>query len=110
MDGVMVGTGVFGNPWFFTGRIPDLPERLERMVQHTELFETLYKSNTAKAGGKLKNFDVMKKHFKAYCAGFDGAKELRIKLMDAENAMQVRDIVTDFLGAAPAPHRNGAQG
>jgi tRNA-dihydrouridine synthase len=100
MDGVMVGRGMFGNPWFFSGRIPDLRERLARMVQHTELFEKLYKSNLSKKEGKLKNFDVMKKHFKAYVTGFDGSKELRVRLMDAKNADEVRNIIEEFLKTA----------
>jgi len=96
-DGAMVGTGVFGNPWFFTEKIPTLRERLERIVRHTELFEQLYKSNTTKKNGALKNFDVMKKHYKAYCSGFDSAKELRIQLMEAENAAEVEKVATAFL-------------
>jgi tRNA-dihydrouridine synthase len=39
----------------------------------------------------------MKKHFKAYVQSFDGAKELRMRLMETENAAQVEKIVTDFL-------------
>jgi tRNA-dihydrouridine synthase len=96
-DGAMVGKGVFGNPWFFSGKTPSLHERLERMIIHTELFEQLYKSNTSKKNGAIKNFDVMKKHYKAYCSGFDGAKELRIQLMDAENAAEVKEFTTAFL-------------
>jgi hypothetical protein len=41
----------------------------------------------------------MKKHFKAYCSGFDDAKELRMKLMTTESAAQVRAIVEEFLRA-----------
>jgi tRNA-dihydrouridine synthase len=39
----------------------------------------------------------MKKHFKAYVTGFDGAKELRIKLMETKNAKEVKQVVKDFL-------------
>ena len=46
-------------------------------------------------GGK--SFAVMKKHFKAYVNGFDGAKELRMKLMDCENADQVDEIISDYI-------------
>lgn len=99
MDGAMIGTGMFGNPWFFSGRTPDAREKLTRMVQHAELFEKLYKSNIQKREGGLKGFDVMKKHFKAYCTGFDAAKELRIELMAAENATEVRKITEAFLKA-----------
>ena len=95
MDGVMVGRGAFGNPWFFSGHVPDLRERLLRMVMHTELYEVLYHSD-AKIG-RLKSFDVMKKHFKAYIAGFDHAKELRLRLMEATNAGDVRKVTEEFL-------------
>jgi tRNA-dihydrouridine synthase len=103
MDGVMVGAGVFGNPWFFSGRTPDIRERLERLVTHTELFEKLYRSDNSKPisqGGRIKNFDIMKKHYKAYTPG---EKELRIRLMEAENAAEVRKIVQEFFSAIPLP-------
>ena len=97
MDGIMVGAGVFGNPWFFSGRTPDIKERLERLVSHSELFEKLYRSDDPKPisqGGRIKNFDIMKKHYKSYTPG---EKELRMRLMEAENAAEVREIVQDFL-------------
>jgi len=39
----------------------------------------------------------MKKHYKAYVNGFDGAKELRVKLMEAENYKEIKGIVDNFL-------------
>jgi tRNA-dihydrouridine synthase len=39
----------------------------------------------------------MKKHYKAYVNGWDGAKELRIKLMEAKDEKEVRAIVEDYL-------------
>jgi tRNA-dihydrouridine synthase len=39
----------------------------------------------------------MKKHYKAYVHGFDGAKELRMELMEAENAEGVEKIIELFL-------------
>ncbi|MDE2018885.1 MAG: tRNA-dihydrouridine synthase [Patescibacteria group bacterium] len=97
-DGMMVGRGLFGNPWFFSGTTPTVREKLKRMVAHTELFEKMFKSNKTKTEGKLKNFEVMKKHFKAYCTGFDGAKELRIRLMETEHAEEARKIAEEFIG------------
>lgn len=91
IDGVMIGRGIFGNPWFFSEKKPNMREKMNGMVAHAELFEKLYHSNDSKK--RLKNFDVMKKHFKAYVSGFLGAKELRIRLMEAENAAEVREIV-----------------
>jgi len=99
MDGAMIGRGIFGNPWFFSGRTPETRERLERLVKHAELFEKLYKSDLPARAGGIKSFSVMKKHFKAYCTGFDRAKELRIELMKTENAADVRRVTEEFLAS-----------
>lgn len=90
-DGAMLGRAIFGNPWCFSGREQgsiSIEEKLNVMVEHTELFEKLCSQ---------KSFAVMKKHYKAYVNGFDGAKELRMELMETKNAEEVRDIVTKFL-------------
>ncbi len=91
-DGVMVGRGIFGNPWFFSGKVVDdipLKERLEVMLEHAQAFDTLL--------GDIKNFAIMKKHFKAYVSGWDGAKELRMKLMETHDLSEVIKIVKDYL-------------
>lgn len=126
-DGVMIGRGIFGKPWMFAAKqkteeknglardgaepiretrgpfsqqfsaeptpleetFPSLEERLRIAVEHTKLFEELL--------GDIKNFAIMKKHFKAYVEGFDGAKELRVQLMEAKNAAEVETIITDFI-------------
>ncbi|OGI79441.1 hypothetical protein A3F19_00500 [Candidatus Nomurabacteria bacterium RIFCSPHIGHO2_12_FULL_37_29] len=90
-DGVMLGRAIFGNPWLFASKeyIPSTPEKLKVLVEHTKLFEEML--------GQHKNFAIMKKHYKAYVNGFDGAKELRIKLMETENVLQVEKIINDFL-------------
>lgn len=75
-DGVMLGRALYGNPWAFADRgvEPTKEERLDALAEHLVLFEELLSEVT--------NFAVMKKHFKAYCSGFDGAKELRVHLME----------------------------
>jgi nifR3 family TIM-barrel protein len=90
-DGIMIGRGIFGNPWLFSRseKSPTIKQKLKVMVEHTKLFEKLL--------GKYKNFAVMKKHFKAYVNGFDSAKELRVKLMETKNAKEVEEIVFNFL-------------
>jgi nifR3 family TIM-barrel protein len=90
-DGVMIGRGIFGNPWVFkAGYSPDLKEKLETLVKHTNLYEEIL--------GDTKSFAIMKKHFKAYVNGFDGASELRAHLMEAKDAKEVGEIVSKFLG------------
>ena len=93
-DGVMIGRGVFGNPWFFLLEEKtdiSIEERLKILIEHTQIFERELSKP------KHKNFAVMKKHFKAYVNGFEGAKELRVKLMETENAKEVEKIINDFL-------------
>lgn len=98
-DGVMLGRAIFGNPWLFDEKKNkeeiELREKLQVMVEHTKLFE--------KKLGDIKSFAIMKKHYKAYvngfpaCAGRDGAKELRVKLMEKENAKEIEEEIKEFL-------------
>ena len=91
-DGAMIGRGIFGNPWFFSGRlVSDIPpaERLKVMLEHAKAFDKLL--------GDVKNFAIMKKHFKAYVSGWEGAKELRVKLMETNGLADVTKIVKDYL-------------
>lgn len=95
-DGVMLGRAIFGNPWLFNKRkkFPISPkEKLNVLMEHTNLFEKMF--NSSSVGGK--NFAIMKKHFKAYCSGFDGAKELRIELMNSSNAREVSTKIKNWL-------------
>ncbi len=90
--GAMIGKAIFGRPWFFDrDRIeePSLKEKFEIMIEHTHLYEKLL--------GDIKSFSIMKKHYKAYVNGFDGAKELRVELMEAKNADEVERIAGEFL-------------
>lgn len=91
VDGVMLGKGIFGNPWLFdqTKKEVSVEEKLKVLVEHTKHFEQLL--------GDVKSFAVMKKHYKAYVNDFDGAKELRIQLMEAQSAHRVEEIVGEFL-------------
>lgn len=88
-DGAMIGRGIFGNPWFFSGTVPTLEEKLNVLVEHTKLFHELL--------GDKKNFAIMKKHYKAYVNGWDGAKELRVKLMETNTPEEVEKIINDYL-------------
>jgi nifR3 family TIM-barrel protein len=93
-DGIMIGRGVFGNPWFFSSNQNQeitLEEKLKVLIEHTQIFDKELLIP------KHKNFATMKKHFKAYVNGFEGAKELRVELMETENSKQVEKIINDFL-------------
>lgn len=124
-DGIMVGRAIFGNPWLFdtsrkivqkgnwnlpwyarflparfakkfnggdaryTVSAVSISDRLSTLVAHAQLFQKLL--------GDIKSFAIIKKHVKAYIHGFDGAKELRMKIMDeAKNAESLEKIVSEF--------------
>ena len=95
VDGVMVGRGIFGNPWFFNKKISiesiSLKERFSVMIEHVKLFEKELSSQN------IKGFHIMKKHYKAYVSGFDGAKELRAKLMETESVGEVEKIIEEYV-------------
>lgn len=88
-DGVMLGRAIFGNPWLFAEKEPATEEKLRVCIEHTKLFAELFKN--------IKSFDVMKKHYKAYVHGFDGAKELRVKMMEAGSVAEIEKIAAAFL-------------
>lgn len=95
VDGVMIGRGIFGNPWLFDRNKTSVSveEKIHVMLEHTRLF--------IKELGDHKNFHVMKKHYKAYVSDFDGAKELRVQLMESENYEQIEKIALDFIQTHP---------
>ncbi len=88
-DGVMLGRAIFGNPWLFHPSITRdaLPavERLRVLTEHTQLFEVLL--------GEVKSMDRMKKHYKAYLTGIEGADVLLPQLMASHSAAEVKTIV-----------------
>lgn len=88
-DGIMIGRAIFGNPWLFSDIVPSVKDKLKVMVEHTKLFEKIL--------GGHKNFAVIRKHYKAYVNGFNGAKELRVKLMKTKSSKEVEAIVNKFL-------------
>ena len=92
LDGIMVGRGIFDNPWFFSGKeVNDPKERISLLLKHLDNFEKLWLS-----GGGGKNFDVMKRFFKIYINGYPGAKELRAQLMTTRNKEEVLAILKNL--------------
>ncbi|MDO8469961.1 MAG: tRNA-dihydrouridine synthase family protein [bacterium] len=123
-DGVMIGRGMLGNPWLFSGLrckpenspersrrsetyIPTVEEKLRVLVEHAALFEELYgadpstdSTSSPRAGSgshNIKNFDVMRKHFKAYVSGFPGAADIRAELMGTEDSWGVQAVVDKYI-------------
>lgn len=83
LDGVMIGRGIFHDPWFFNPAHlpPSKSERLTQLIRHTRLFEQNW-------GGK-KNLNLLKRFYKIYTNDFPGAAKLRADLMDATTFAEV---------------------
>lgn len=94
MDGVMLGRAIFGNPWLFTDRTyasiaPQ--EKIEALRTLSTYFDDLRPK---------KSFHIMKKHFKAFIKGWEGAGELRARLMECtthEELLQVLEYKTPLV-------------
>jgi len=87
LDGYMIGRGVFHNPYCFAPdpRIWDTKtsrDRIDLYTRHVELFINAY------AEGQ-RSPQTLKRFCKVYINSFDGATELRTKLMDARSAEEL---------------------
>ncbi len=123
LDGVMVGRGTFGNPWVMKeisevfetlkerdaesgtwkvdvekcsiqnshallpeNRLGVFRERLPFILDHCEL--------SVKMKGEKRGVLEMRRHLSSYIKGFDGAKELRMKVLTLEDYQDVRSMLS----------------
>lgn len=110
VNGIMIGRGVFANPFCFaagdTGYLHSQNNLEQNKVisidddsvtaRYTELFDLLnyhldlfdrYQPQTGRP------FETLKRFFKIYIKGFDGAKELRDQLMHATSTDEARNFI-----------------
>ena len=98
LDGIMIGRGVFHDPFAFSdkdewaGYSPQ--KRIELYRQHVQLFAGTWQA-------RERPIQTLNKFCKIYINGFDGAKELREELMQA-NA--TNDLLQILDGAAKNAH------
>lgn len=100
LDGVMVGRGTFGNPWV----MKDIADALEQkaagntvatmsftdkvpfILEHCEL--------AVRIKGERTGMLEMRRHLSSYVKGFDGASEMRQKLVRVETLKEAKEILT----------------
>jgi nifR3 family TIM-barrel protein len=89
MDGAMLGRAIFANPWLFdrtrSKESITVEERFEVMLEHAFLYESVFQGE--------KNFALMRKHLLCHAAGFYGAKELRQRMENINNAADVYNAI-----------------
>ncbi len=88
VDGIMIGRGVFLNPYTFeeNPREHTRKEMLDLLRLQLELYEK-YADQTGRP------FDTLKRFFKIYIRDFEGAAELRDKLMHTKDTDEVRALI-----------------
>lgn len=87
-DGVMIGRGVFRNPWVFAkdSQVKRTKrQKLDLLLYHLDLFTQTYKDE--------KRLVEMRKYFKIYVKGFPGAMKLLRELMKAETGEEIYRII-----------------
>lgn len=87
VDGVMIGRGIFANPWIFNRDQIEHPRQdyINLLLKHIELFEQTW--------GDTKNFAIIKKFFKMYVNNFREASNLRQKLMETKSFAEIIELL-----------------
>lgn len=92
LDGIMIGRGVFQDPFVFAKESPwptySREQRIALYRKHVALFADTWVHNE-------RRIYTLNKFCKVYISDFDGAKELREQLMKAESAEQLLAMLDD---------------
>lgn len=91
VDGVMIGRGIFHNPYAFEKEPKEhsSQELLNLFRLHLDLFDK-YTADEPRAFRPLRRF------FKIYVRGIRGASDLRVQLMETETTNQARALLDEF--------------
>lgn len=91
VDGVMIGRGIFENPWVFESvSLSHTPrEKLQKFLEHINLFDLTWKGS--------KNFLMLRKFAKMYVNGFMGASSLRVKIMETKTLGELKTVIEEIL-------------
>lgn len=88
IDGIMIGRGIFHNPFAFEHEPRD--HSREELLDLLRYQLDLHDEWSAKYSRK---FDPLKRFFKIYIRDFEGAAELRDKLMHSKTTDEVRELL-----------------
>ncbi|NGA98578.1 tRNA-dihydrouridine synthase [Staphylococcus aureus] len=91
IDGVMIGRGIFHNPFAFEKepREHTRKELLDLLRLHLSLFNK-YKKD------EIRQFKSLRRFFKIYVRGIRGASELRHQLMNTQSIAEARALLDEF--------------
>lgn len=91
IDGVMIGRGVFHNPFAFEKEAKEHSpkELLDLFRYHLDLFDDYSEKES-------RIFKPLRRFFKIYVREFHGASDLRVKLMETKSTAEVRSLLDQF--------------
>ncbi|ATZ15986.1 tRNA-dihydrouridine synthase [Staphylococcus aureus] len=91
IDGVMIGRGIFHNPFAFEKepREHTSKELLDLLRLHLSLFNKYEKD-------EIRHFKSLRRFFKIYVRGIRGASELRHQLMNTQSIAEARALLDEF--------------
>ncbi|HDA8005815.1 TPA: tRNA-dihydrouridine synthase [Staphylococcus aureus] len=91
IDGVMIGRGIFHNPFAFEKepREHTCKELLDLLRLHLSLFNKYEKDG-------IRQFKSLRRFFKIYVRGIRGASELRHQLMNTQSIAEARALLDEF--------------
>lgn len=91
IDGVMIGRGIFHNPFAFEKepREHTCKELLDLLRFHLSLFNKYEKD-------EIRQFKSLRRFFKIYVRGIRGASELRHQLMNTQSIAEARALLDEF--------------
>jgi tRNA-dihydrouridine synthase len=92
IDGLMIGRGIFANPFAFEKESKDhsSKELLDLLRLHLDLHDRYSEAL------ELRPFTALHRFFKIYVRGFRGASELRNQLMSTKSTDEVRALLDRF--------------
>lgn len=91
LDGIMIGRGIFSNPWLFDKSVDiekvNFSKRVELFNKHIDLYEKTFPN---------KNPAFLKKFCKTYIQNFPDATFLRDKIMNCNTIDQMRVVLSSY--------------
>lgn len=90
LDGIMIGRGIFEDPFVFAQQSPwanyTKQQKMDLYRKHVELFAKTWQNGE-------RRLHTLNKFCKVYINGFDGAKELREQLMNAQSTEELLSLL-----------------
>ena len=94
LDGIMIGRGIFHDPFVFAQNSPwaeyTKEQRMAIYAKHVQLFAKTWQHGERRV-------ETLNKFCKVYINGFDGASQMREKLMAASSTDELLEILSQEL-------------